>query len=84
MKLCRHLLGLLGWGISLTRCLYLHRTIQHRKTQTHIHASSGIWTHDPSVQTVKDSTCLRLCSHWDWHTSSINDYNNGIQFIWSL
>jgi energy-coupling factor transporter transmembrane protein EcfT len=30
----------------------------HRKTRTHIHASSGIRTHDPSVLAVEDSTCL--------------------------
>jgi hypothetical protein len=30
--------------------LYLHRTTQHRNTKTNIHASSVIWTHDPSNQ----------------------------------
>jgi len=37
-----HLAGLLGREISLSQGHYLHRTAQHRKTQTHIHASSGI------------------------------------------
>jgi hypothetical protein len=32
--------------------LYQHRT-QHRNTRTNIHASSGIRTHDISVQTIK-------------------------------
>jgi len=36
---------------------YLQRTAQHRKTRTHIHASSGIRIHDPSVRAVKDRTC---------------------------
>jgi hypothetical protein len=40
----RHLVGLLGWGISPTQGLYLHRTTQHRKTQTNIHAPSSIRT----------------------------------------
>jgi len=30
-------------GVSARYCLY--RTAQHRKTRTHIHASSGIQTH---------------------------------------
>jgi len=41
----------------------LHMTTQHRKTWTHIHASSGFWICDPSVQVVEDSTCLKPCSH---------------------
>jgi hypothetical protein len=58
------LVGLLGRGISPTQGLYLHRTAQHRKTRTHIHASSGIRARDPSVPTVEDSTCLRQRGHW--------------------
>jgi hypothetical protein len=45
--------------ISPTQGLYLHRTTQHRKTRTQIPASSGFRTHNPSVQAVKDRTCLR-------------------------
>jgi hypothetical protein len=47
------------------RPLLTHRTTQHRETQTHIHASSGIQTHDPSVRAVEDSTWLRPLGHWD-------------------
>jgi hypothetical protein len=36
--------------ISPSQGLYLHRTTQHRKTRTNIHALSGIRTHDPSNQ----------------------------------
>jgi hypothetical protein len=39
-NLFRHTVGLLGRVISL----YLHRTIQHRKTRTNIHALTGIRT----------------------------------------
>jgi len=56
-----HLVGLLGWRISLSQGHCLHRTAQHRKLQTHIHA------HDPSVWADEDCMCLRQCSHWDWH-----------------
>jgi hypothetical protein len=41
------------------RPLPTQRTTQHRKTRTHIHASSGIRTHDPSVRAVENCTCLR-------------------------
>jgi hypothetical protein len=47
-------IGLLGGGIGPTQGLYLHRTTQHRKTRTHIHASSGIRTHNPSFRAVED------------------------------
>jgi hypothetical protein len=46
----RQLLGLLGRGVSPSQGLYLHRTTQHRKTRTNIHALSGIRTHDSSIQ----------------------------------
>jgi hypothetical protein len=42
------------------RGLYLHRTTQ----QTNIHASSGIWTRDPSNQAAADLRLRPLC-HWD-------------------
>jgi hypothetical protein len=61
----RHLVGLLGWGISPTQGLYLHRTTQHRNTQTHIHAPSRIRTCDLNVQGVVDSTChSRVLVKW--------------------
>jgi hypothetical protein len=56
---------LLGRGIGPTQGLYLHRTTQHRKTLTHIHASSGIRPHDPSVRAPEDSTWLRPRGHYD-------------------
>jgi hypothetical protein len=49
----RHMVGLLGRVISPSHGLYLHRTTQHRKTRTNIHASSGIRTHDLSNQLAK-------------------------------
>jgi hypothetical protein len=55
----RHLVGLLGGGISPAQDLYLHRTTQHRKTQTNIHASSRIRTCDPNIRAAEDSTYLR-------------------------
>jgi hypothetical protein len=61
----RHLVGLLGGGSVQRQGLYLHRTTQHRKTQTHIHAPSRIQTCDPSVRAAENSTCLRPLCHWD-------------------
>jgi hypothetical protein len=46
-NLFRHMVGLLGRVISSSQGLYLHRTTQHRKTWTNIHALSGIRTRDP-------------------------------------
>jgi hypothetical protein len=59
------LVGLFGRMIGPMQGLYLHRTTQHRKTRTYIHASSGIRSHDPSVRAAEDSTCLRARGHWD-------------------
>jgi hypothetical protein len=59
------MVGLLGRVIGSTQGPYLHRTTQHRKTRTHIHVSSGIRTHDPSVRAAEDSTCLRPLGHWN-------------------
>jgi hypothetical protein len=53
LELFRHMVGLLGRAISPSQSLYLHRTPQHRKTWTNIHALSGIQTHDPRNQPVK-------------------------------
>jgi hypothetical protein len=46
LELFKHKVGLLGREISPSQGLYLHRTTQHRKTRTNIHALSGIRTHD--------------------------------------
>jgi hypothetical protein len=55
-----------GQGFGPTsRPLLTHRTTQHKKTRTRIHASSGIRIHDPCVRAVEDSTCLRQRGHWD-------------------
>jgi hypothetical protein len=49
----RRLIELLGWGISPSQGLCIHRKTQHRKDQTHVHLSSRIRTHDPSVRAVR-------------------------------
>jgi hypothetical protein len=53
LELFIHMERLLGWVISSSQDLYLHRTTQHRKRRTNIHALSGIRTHDPSNQPAK-------------------------------
>jgi hypothetical protein len=35
-----------------------------KNADTHIHTSSGIRTHDPSVRAVEDNTCFRPRGHW--------------------
>jgi hypothetical protein len=67
----RHLVGLLGGGISPAQGLSLHRTTQHRKTQTNIHVPSRIRTCDPNFRAAEDSTCLRPLGHWDRHSMII-------------
>jgi hypothetical protein len=39
--------------VGLLKASNLHRTAQHRKTKTNILNSSGIRTHDPSIQAIK-------------------------------
>jgi predicted component of type VI protein secretion system len=53
LELFKRMVGLLGRVISPSQGLYLHRTTQHRKTRTNVHALSGIRTHDPSNQSAK-------------------------------
>jgi hypothetical protein len=53
LELFRHMVELLGRVISPSQGLNLHRTTQHRKTRTNIHALRGIQTHDPSNQPAK-------------------------------
>jgi hypothetical protein len=62
LHLFRHMVGLLGRMISPSQGLYLHMTTQHRKTQTNIHALSGIRTHDPSNQPAKTHTSDRTAT----------------------
>jgi hypothetical protein len=58
MNLFGHLVGLLGRWISPAQGLYLNRTIQHRETQTHIHAPSRI---EPAIPMFERSkTVLAL------------------------
>jgi hypothetical protein len=50
----------------IARPVYLHRKEKHRKTQTFIHASSGIQTHDdPIVEAIQDQQRLRQGGRWD-------------------
>jgi len=62
-----HFVGFLGRGISPSQGHYLYRTAQHWKTRTHIHASSRIRTHDPSVREGEFLTCIRPRGQWDRH-----------------
>jgi hypothetical protein len=63
--------GLLGWVISPSQGLYRntgqhkHRINAHTHHTSHIHALSGIRTHDPSVRASEDSSCLRQRGYRD-------------------
>jgi hypothetical protein len=69
------LVELSGQGINRSQSHYLHRT-----TQTHIHASSGIQTHDHSVWTGEDISCLRQSGHCDWQ--KINKFPQIQRIYW--
>jgi hypothetical protein len=63
-----------------TKPLPTHRITQHRKAQTHIHASSGIQIHDPMFQqpkTVQASDCSAIV------TSKMNSLFGKIWFMYS-
>jgi hypothetical protein len=62
LKLFRHMIGLLGRVIIPLQGHYLHRTTQHRKTRTNIHAFSEIRTHDPSNQPAKIHASDRMAT----------------------
>jgi hypothetical protein len=77
LELLRHMVGLLGRVIGSSQGLYLHRTTQHRKTRTNIHALSGIRTHDPSNQPVKTRASDRTATvtgHCDRQMKLRNSY----------
>jgi hypothetical protein len=68
--------------ISPSQGLYLHRTTQHRKTRTNIHALSGIRTHDPSNQPVethasdRTATAIGNMAYWYPNYKKIELHNN--------
>jgi hypothetical protein len=53
----------------VARPLPTHRTTQTEQTHTDIHALSGIRTHDYSVRTGEDGSCLRPRGHCDRQSS---------------
>jgi hypothetical protein len=83
------MVGLLGRVIIPSQGLYLHRTTQHRKTRTNIHALSGIRTHDPSNQPTKtdasDSTATvtgkEQCS--SSNNNMVSETGNQLLFIFA-
>jgi hypothetical protein len=65
---CTQSVGLLGRGISPSQGLYLYTEQHKHRTNAHntdIYALSGIRTHDQSVRTSEDSSCLRPSGHCD-------------------
>jgi len=67
-------LGRTPWtgGQPDARPVPTHRTTQHRKTRTHIHAWSGIGTYDPNVRATEDSTChLNKLGSSNWRDTEV-------------
>jgi hypothetical protein len=70
--------GLLGRGISPSKGRYLHRITHTRgKTQTDVHVSSGIRTHDPRVWAGEDISCCTKSGHCDRYVRCLG-FHNGI------
>jgi hypothetical protein len=65
------MLGILGRVISPSQGLYLHRTTQHRKMRTNIHALSGIRTHDPSNQPANTHASDRTATVTSPHSHTL-------------
>jgi hypothetical protein len=51
----------------VVRPLPTNRTTQTQTKRTHIHALSGIRTHDPNFRASEDCPCTGLRSHYDRH-----------------
>jgi hypothetical protein len=78
LELFRHMVGLLGRVMSPSQGLHLHRTTQHRKTRTNIHALRGIRTHEPSNQLAKTHASDRTATVTG-HCISYSVYINTVQ-----
>jgi hypothetical protein len=70
LELFRHMVGLLGRVINPSQGLYLHRTTQHRKTRTDIHALSGD-SNPRSQQPTGQDPRLRPHGHCDRRKSCL-------------
>jgi hypothetical protein len=57
------------------RPLPIQDSTTQKDADTHIHALSGIRTHDSTVRAVEDSTCLRPRGHWDWQHLAVHTVN---------
>jgi hypothetical protein len=78
--------GLLGRVISPSRGVYLHTEQHKHKIKAHntdIHVLSGILTHDPSVRSSEDSSCLRHRGHCDRQRIELHSskYEKSIRFV---
>jgi hypothetical protein len=70
-------LGLLGRAISPSQGHYLNRTTQTQNKHVHtpnIHVLRGIRTHDSSVRSSEDSSCLRLRGYCDRHPIKVDQF----------
>jgi hypothetical protein len=59
-----------GGSVRREAATYIQNNTNTEETQTDIHASCGIRTHDSSVREDEDGSCLRLRGPCDQHTAS--------------
>jgi hypothetical protein len=75
-------MGLLGRGISPSQGRYLHtQQHKHRINAHKHHASSGIRTHDHSVQVGDDCSCLSQGGHCDRLGDNIHTIKENTEFM---
>jgi hypothetical protein len=61
-SLFQHMIGLVQQGMSIARPLPTQDSITQKAMDTHIHASSMIWTHSPSIQVAKTRTLFQAAT----------------------
>jgi cytidine deaminase len=88
--------GFLGGGSARRKAAtYTQNNTNTEYMHTDIHVSSGIQTHNLSVQVGEDSSCLRPCGHCDQqlnHQDALNkfqyfvdyDYDNHLDSVSKL
>jgi hypothetical protein len=72
----RQTVELLGWVISSSQGLYLHRTTQRRQTRINIHALSGIRTRDPVYERSRPAP--QTAQPLDRHHRIVSAVNDGV------
>jgi hypothetical protein len=81
LNLFWHMVELLVRVISSSQGLYLHRTTQHRKTKTNIHALSGIRIRDPVYKRSRHAP--QTTRPLDRHQERPSTTNSKLVYSWA-